>query len=105
VALPSVERPVERREVERREENATRNLPVQEFRSGLVAATPGRSGFHQRSDARARAEQILGRHPCREGAKCPTCAVDYPCDAVRAAEDVIAICKAIDGSESAIPRR
>ena len=90
---------------ERREENATRNLPVREPRSGLVAATPGRSGFRQRSDARERAEEILARHPRFEGSTCPMCAVEYPCDAARAAEDVIAICKAIDGSESVIPRR
>jgi hypothetical protein len=45
-------------------------------------------------DARARAEEILRQHPRhdgRAGSTCQPCLVDYPCDAVRAAEDVIAI--------------
>ena len=45
-------------------------------------------------DARARAEEILRQHPRhdgRTGATCQPCLVDFPCDAVRAAQDVIAI--------------
>jgi len=45
-------------------------------------------------DARARAEEIIGDHPRHEGPNgttCEPCLVAFPCDAVRAAEDVIAI--------------
>jgi hypothetical protein len=45
-------------------------------------------------DARARADQILREHPRSEGDTAPTCQLcllAYPCDAVRAAEDVIEI--------------
>jgi hypothetical protein len=45
-------------------------------------------------DARARAEEILREHPRFEGttgATCEPCLAAYPCDAARAAEDVIAI--------------
>jgi len=90
----------------RREESDVRNLPMIETRSGLVAthaqisrpthATTSRSislSAYLR-DARARAEEILRQHPRhdgRTGTTCQPCLVDYPCDAVRAAEDVIAI--------------
>jgi hypothetical protein len=50
-------------------------------------------------DARARAEQILADHPRHEGpngTSCQPCLVKYPCDAVRAAEDVIGITKKLD---------
>jgi hypothetical protein len=45
---------------------------------------------------RARAEQILRRHPRGGGLtdpSCEICLVQYPCDAVQAAQDVIAITK------------
>ena len=44
--------------------------------------------------ARARAEDILRKHGRDEGrtdSTCELCLVSYPCDAVRAAEDMIAI--------------
>jgi hypothetical protein len=92
--------------VDLREESDVRNLPVAETRSGLVAmhASSARhthaptSGSSRLSaylrDARARAEQILREHPCHKGdtaSTCQLCSLAYPCDAVRAAEDVIAI--------------
>jgi hypothetical protein len=88
----------------RREESDVRNLPVVETRSDLVAThaqtsrpthAPASIGLAASlRDARARAEEILRDHPRRDGRKGPTCLVclgAYPCDAVRAAEDVIAI--------------
>lgn len=45
-------------------------------------------------EARVRAEEIRWQHPRREGpggSTCQLCLVAYPCDAMRAAEDVIAI--------------
>jgi hypothetical protein len=90
----------------RREESDVRNLPVVETRSGLVAtrAQTSRPTHAPTSrsislsaylrDARARAEEILREHPRHDGctgATCQPCLVAYPCDAVRAAEDVIAI--------------
>lgn len=103
------------RPAERREESAVPNLPVTETRSGLVArqtpAQPTRirpthaptTGSTRLSDylrdARGRAEQILRDHPCSEGngaATCQLCLLAYPCDAARAAEDVIAIGSKLD---------
>jgi len=99
--------------VVRREESDVRNLPAvethspaAEAHSDLVTAqtqisrpthaeiTTSTSLYAHLRDARARAEQILREHPRhdgRTGATCQPCLVDYPCDAVRAAEDVIAI--------------
>jgi hypothetical protein len=88
-----------------REGTDVRNLPVSEARSDLVAteakisqptAQPTRSIRVSASlrDARARAEEILRDHPRRDGrtgTTCLICLTAYPCDAVRAAEDVIAI--------------
>ena len=80
--------------------------PAAEAHSDLVTAqtqisrpthaeiTTSTSLYAHLRDARARAEQILRDHPRpdgRTGATCQPCLVDYPCDAVRAAEDVIAI--------------
>ena len=96
----------------RREESDARDLPVAGTRSGLVAigaaaprpakaptTRPARvpsSGSIRLStylrDARARAEQILREHPRSDTAStCQLCSLAYPCDAVRAAEDVIEI--------------
>ena len=89
-----------------REEPDGRNLPMIETRSCLVATRAqtsrpthaptsrsiGLSAYLR--DARARAEEILRQHPRhdgRTGSTCQPCSVAYPCDAVRAAEDVIAI--------------
>jgi hypothetical protein len=99
--------------VVRREESDMRNLPAVETHSpaaeghsDLVSAhaqisrpthaeiSTSISLWAHLRDARARAEQILRDHPRpdgRTGATCQPCLVDYPCDAVRAAEDVIAI--------------
>jgi hypothetical protein len=90
-----------------------RNLPVAEARSDLVTPqaqtyqpkkpVPGPNSrpislsAHLR-DARARAEAILRQHPRDEGSArstCQTCLFTYPCDAVRIAEDVIAITAAL----------
>jgi len=95
-----------REESELRKEGEVRNLPIAEVRSEPViphvqscalphAPTPSsiRLSDYLR-DARARAEQILGDHPRHEGPNgttCELCLVGFPCDAVRAAEDVIAI--------------
>jgi hypothetical protein len=74
-----------------------RNLPVAELHSGRVdapAAPPPVSLSSHLREARARAEEILWQHPRREGpwgSMCQLCLVAYPCDAMRAAEDVIAI--------------
>jgi hypothetical protein len=88
-----------------------RNLPVAELHSGIVdepAASPPVSRFSNLREAapppvslsshlceaRARAEEILSQHPRREGpwgSMCQLCLVAYPCDAMRAAGDVIAI--------------
>ena len=87
-----------------------RNLPAMETRSGLVASQaktakpttlPGRAPTSTSThltvslrDARARAEEILRKHFSYEGRTGPTChsCLDaYPCDAVRAAQDVTAI--------------
>jgi hypothetical protein len=49
-------------------------------------------------DARDRAERIVRQHPARDGgfeAVCQPCVVAYPCDAVRAARDVLAISDAL----------
>jgi hypothetical protein len=88
----------------RREESDVRNLPIIETRSDLVAAQvtrPTRAAASRSiglseslRDARTRAEQILRQHPRhdgRNGSTCEPCMVAYPCDAVRAAHDVIAI--------------
>jgi hypothetical protein len=90
----------------RREESDERNLPIIETRSDLVAtrvqvARPTRAPASRSiglaeclRDARARAEEILRQHPRhdgRNGSTCEACLVAYPCDAVRAAQDVIAI--------------
>lgn len=92
-----------------REEPDVRNLPMIETRSGLVAtraqtAQTSRPTHAPTSrsislsaylrDARGRAEKILRQHPRHDGrtdSTCQLCLVAYPCDAVRAAEDVIAI--------------
>jgi hypothetical protein len=100
-----------REESELREATAVRNLPIAvrpltEARSEPVishvescalthAPTPSsiRLSDYLR-DARARAEEIIGDHPRHEGPNgttCEPCLVAFPCDAVRAAEDVIAI--------------
>lgn len=90
---------------DRREESDVRIVPVARPRSGLVAMqTPTRPTHAPTSestrlsvylrDARARAEQILRDHPRSDGnlaSTCQLCMLAYPCDAVRAAEDVIAI--------------
>ena len=86
-------------------------LPIPEALSGLVApckqATPlkqPKPATISRSirlsaylrDARARAEEILREHPHHDGctgATCQACLAAYPCDAARAAQDVIAICE------------
>jgi hypothetical protein len=79
-----------------------RNLPVAESGSGGVGALPAPGPTAPRPmslsshlrEARARAEEILWQHPRREGptgSTCQLCLVAYPCDAMRAAEDVIAI--------------
>src|SRR5262245_2849220 len=89
----------------RGEESDVRNLPVAEPRSGLLAMhTPTRpthaptlastrlSAYLR--DARARAERVLRDHPRSEGnvaSTCQLCMLAFPCDAVRVAEDVIAI--------------
>jgi hypothetical protein len=90
----------------RREESEERNLPIIETRSDLVApraqiprptrapAPQSISLFEYLRDARTRAEEILREHPRHEGGNgttCEPCLVAYPCDAVRAAQDVIAI--------------
>jgi hypothetical protein len=74
-----------------------RNLPMAEPRTGLVAPPveprPISRAEHLRH-ARERADDIVLRHARVEGrghATCPLCTVSYPCDAVRAAMDVIAI--------------
>lgn len=89
-----------------REGSDVRNLPVAETRSDLVAARAAAArptlALTSRSsslsaclrDARARADQILREHARQEEDTAPTCqlcSLAYPCDAVRAAEDVIAI--------------
>ena len=89
-----------------------RNLPVAGAPTGLVA-TPAHTALtakpihapappapnpisitaHLRA-ARARAEAILREHPLHEGpsgSSCQSCLLAYPCDAVQAAQDVIAI--------------
>ncbi len=91
---------------DRQEESGVCNLPVAETHSGLVtahapASRPTRaptSGSSNLSaylrEARARAEEILREHPRHEGrsdSTCQLCLVAYPCDAARAAQDVIAI--------------
>ena len=95
-----------REESELRDQSEVRNLPIAETRSEPVishvescalAHSPTPSSIHLCAylhDARARAEQILGDHPRHErpnGTTCEICLVEFPCDAVRAAEDVIAI--------------
>jgi hypothetical protein len=90
----------------RREESDVRNLPMIETLSGLVdtraqTSRPTRAPTSRAMslsaylrDARARAEEILRQHPRhdgRTGATCQPCLAAYPCDAVRASEDVIAI--------------
>jgi hypothetical protein len=85
-----------------------KQLPVPEALSGLVApckqATRPKPATISRSirlstyllDARARAEEILREHPHHDGctgATCQACLAAYPCDAARAAQDVIAICE------------
>ena len=85
---------------------AISSLPIEETRSEPVishvescalAHSPTPSSIQLCAylrDARARAEQILGDHPRHEGpngTSCQICLVEFPCDAVRAAEDVIAI--------------
>ena len=111
LAAPPVAQP------EAREKIDTRNLPaieipVPDLRSELLTAPaqvlarerpekserveaprPASLSAHLR-EARARAAEIIRQHPCRDeltGPACPSCVVSYPCDAVRAARDVIAL--------------
>jgi hypothetical protein len=84
-----------------REESDERNLPVTETPLAHLVRTPapavptsGSTLSAYLRDARARAEQVLRDHPRSEGnaaSTCQLCMLAYPCDAVRAAEDVIAI--------------
>ena len=74
-----------------------RNLPGADLQSDLVDtlvdSRPVSLSAYLRT-ARARAEEILWQHPRRESptaSTCELCLVAYPCDAIRAAEDVIAI--------------
>src|SRR5262245_21581524 len=91
--LPVVETPVVEPAVE---------APVMETHSNLVAQTFRTSRALSRSisfsdylrDARTRAEKILREHPRYDGSTGPTCEpclAAYPCDAAKAAEDVISI--------------
>ena len=96
--------PVESAPVESVESNV-QVLPIAEARSGPVAtsaqATRPKATISRAirlsvylRDARGRAEEILREHSQddgRTGATCQACLAAYPCDAVRAAQDVIAI--------------
>ena len=99
------------------EECRVANLPVAEFRSDPTPTSPApthsaptvddrRSMSLCRTlrDARARAEEILWQHPRHEvpggSTSCQLCLVAYPCDAIRAAEDVIAISARLHLGES-----
>jgi hypothetical protein len=94
-----------------RGESDVRNLPAADHQSGGLVATvaaprPISLSAYLRT-ARAHAEEILWQHPRRESptaSTCQLCLVTYPCDAIRAAEDVITIseklhlCKPLSGA-------